>query len=113
MKFLYKYPHRAFPYRELVEENQRRAGSGPEYELLETGIFDESRYFDIIIEYAKNAPEDIAIRITVTNHGPDAAPPRLPAALVPEHLVVVGDAQGATADRPGPGHRAADGAPRR
>ncbi|HEX7838868.1 MAG TPA: glucosidase [Kofleriaceae bacterium] len=74
MCLLYKYPQAAFPYRALIEENQRRAGQGPEYELLDTGAFDDDRYFDIFIEYAKADPEDIAIRITAHNRGPDAAP---------------------------------------
>lgn len=74
MALLYKYPQREFPYRQLVEENQRRRGQGPEFELLDTGIFDENRYFDILIEYAKAVPEDICIRITATNHGPEPAP---------------------------------------
>jgi hypothetical protein len=74
MKFLYKYPQAAFPYRELVEENQRRAGQGAEYELLDTGVFAEDRYFDIEIEYAKAGPEDLLCRISITNRGPDDAP---------------------------------------
>ena len=74
MKLLYKYPQGAFPYRELVEENQRRAGQGPEYELVDTGIFHEDRYFDIAIEYAKAGPEDLVCRISITNRGPDDAP---------------------------------------
>ena len=74
MCLLYKYPQAAFPYRELIEDNQRRAGQGPEYELLDTGVFDDDRYFDIFIEYAKADPEDLAIRITAHNRGPDAAP---------------------------------------
>ncbi|MBA2542384.1 MAG: glucosidase, partial [Deltaproteobacteria bacterium] len=74
MALLYKYPQREFPYRWLVEENQRRAGQGPEFETIDTGIFDESRYFDILIEYAKQTHEDMAIRITAHNRGPEAAP---------------------------------------
>jgi hypothetical protein len=74
MKLLYKYPQRAFPYRHLIEENQRRAGQGPEFELLDTGIFDDDRYFDIEIEYAKAAEEDIFLRVTAHNRGPDDAP---------------------------------------
>ena len=74
MCLLYKYPQAAFPYRELIEENQRRAGQGPEYELLDTGVFDDDRYFDIFVEYAKADPEDLAIRIEAHNRGPDAAP---------------------------------------
>ncbi|MDX2217331.1 MAG: hypothetical protein SFY66_28950 [Oculatellaceae cyanobacterium bins.114] len=69
MKCLYKYPQQAFPYHELVEENQKRGYEDPEYELLDTGIFDENRYFDVYIEYAKNSSEDILIWIHVTNRG--------------------------------------------
>jgi hypothetical protein len=74
MCLLYKYPQAEFPYRELVERNQARGGQGPEYELLDTGVFDGDRYFDIFIEYAKAGPDDLAIRITAHNRGPDAAP---------------------------------------
>ncbi len=74
MSLLYKYPQAAFPYRALIDENQQRAGQGPEFELLDTGIFDGDRYFDILIEYAKASPEDIVIKITATNRGPDPAP---------------------------------------
>jgi hypothetical protein len=70
---LYKYPHAAFPYADLVAENARRGVDEPEYELTDTGIFDERRYFDVAVEYAKRSPEDILIRITVTNRGPEAA----------------------------------------
>jgi hypothetical protein len=73
MKWLYKYPQREYPYAWLVDENQRRKGSGPEFELLDTGIFDDDRYFDVFVEYAKADPEDIAIRITVENRGPEPA----------------------------------------
>ncbi len=73
MKFLYKYPHDAFPYEKLVRENQLRNGQGFEYELLDTGVFDDDRYFDIYIEYAKHGPEEICCRIEVVNRGPDAA----------------------------------------
>ena len=74
MKMLYKYPQAAFPYQHLIEENQRRSKLEPEYELVDTGIFEDGRYFDITIEYAKIQPEDILIRISVSNRGPDAAP---------------------------------------
>jgi hypothetical protein len=74
MSLLYKYPQRAFPYAELVAENRRRGGQGPEYELIDTGIFDDNRFFDITVEYAKVDEEDIAIRITAVNRGPEAAP---------------------------------------
>ncbi|HVT79110.1 MAG TPA: glucosidase, partial [Phycisphaerae bacterium] len=73
MKALYKYPQAAFPYDGLVAENARRGRAAPEYELIDTGIFDENRYFDIEVEYAKAGPEDILIRITAHNRGPDAA----------------------------------------
>ncbi len=74
MCLLYKYPQAAFPYEQLIAENQRRAGQGPEYELLDTGVFDDDRYFDVVIEYAKRDPDDLAIRITAHNRGPEAAP---------------------------------------
>ena len=75
MKYLYKYPQRAFPYAKLIEENGRRGRVQPEYELLDTGVFEGDRYFDVFVEYAKAAPEDILIRITVCNRG--AAPAHL------------------------------------
>ena len=73
MKFLYKYPQREFPYRDLVETNRRRSRDELEYELLDTGIFDDDRYFDVEVEYAKGGPEDVLVRITVHNRGPEAA----------------------------------------
>jgi hypothetical protein len=72
MKYLYKYPQSAFPYLDLVETNRKRTREDLEYELIDTGIFDEDRYFDVFVEYAKSAPEDILIRITAANRGPDA-----------------------------------------
>jgi hypothetical protein len=77
MKWLYKYPQAAYPYADLVNENGRRKSSDPrafEYELIDTGVFAESRYFDVQAEYAKVGPSDILIRIQVTNRGPDTAP---------------------------------------
>src|SRR6266566_2770162 len=74
MKALYKYPQRAFPYTDLVATNHNRSREEPEYELIDTGIFAESRYFDVIVEYAKADPLDIMIRITITNRGPEMAP---------------------------------------
>jgi hypothetical protein len=71
---LYKYPQSEFPYRQLVEENRRRGLSGPEFELADTGIFNDNRYFDIQVEYAKAAPDDLLIRVSATNRGPQAAP---------------------------------------
>ena len=73
MKMLYRYPHAAYPYVELIEENARRGYLDPEYELLDTGIFDEDRYFDVLIEYAKAEQDDVLIQITVTNRGPETA----------------------------------------
>jgi hypothetical protein len=74
VKGLYKYPQAAFPYRQLQEENARRGKDAPEYELADTGVFDKNRYFDVLVEYAKNSPNDVLVRITVTNRGPAAAP---------------------------------------
>jgi len=74
MKWLYKYPQREYPYGWLVEENRRRRGEGREFELLDTGIFDDDRYFDVFVEYAKASPEDLAVRVTVWNRGPEPAP---------------------------------------
>src|SRR5687768_1314456 len=74
MRWLYKYPHAPFPYAELVAENARRGRKSPEYELHDTGIFDAHRYFDIEVEYAKDDPEDLCVRIIVRNRGPEAAP---------------------------------------
>ena len=73
MKYLYKYPQRDFRTGDLVETNRGRSREEFEYELLDTGIFDEDRYFDVFVEYAKAGPEDILIRITVHNRGPEAA----------------------------------------
>lgn len=73
MKMLYKYPQAAYPYAQLIEENRRRSKQEPEFELVDTGVFAESRYFDVEIEYAKLAPEDILIRINVSNRGPEAS----------------------------------------
>jgi hypothetical protein len=72
LKALYKYPHQAYPYDQLVAENQHRSRQDPEFELLDTGAFDEDRYFDILVEYAKHSPEDILIQITVVNRGAEA-----------------------------------------
>ncbi len=73
LKMLYKYPQRAFPYDQLIEENHRRSRQEPEYELLDTAIFDDDRYFDVFVEYAKAGPEDLLMLVTVHNRGPDAA----------------------------------------
>jgi hypothetical protein len=73
MKYLYKYPQAAFPYDDLVRTNKLRNRSEMEYELLDTGVFDGDRYFDVFVEYAKNTPEDILIQISVCNRGPEAS----------------------------------------
>jgi len=77
MKYLYKYPQTEFPYAKLVEENRRRGKDQPEYELLDTGVFNDDRYFDVFVEYAKADTEDILIKISVTNRGPETANLRL------------------------------------
>ena len=74
MKGLYKYPQAEFPYARLVEENRRRSRRDPELELLDTGGFDDDRYFDVFVEYAKASLDDLLVRITVVNRGPEAAP---------------------------------------
>jgi hypothetical protein len=73
LKALYKYPQAEFPYAQLIEENRRRGRKDPELELSDTGVFNDNRYFDILVEYAKAAPNDILIRITVANRGPETA----------------------------------------
>jgi hypothetical protein len=73
MKYLYKYPHTAYPYGDLIETNRRRGLRDMEYELIDTGVFHEDRYFDVFVEYAKESPEDILIQITVWNRGPEPA----------------------------------------
>ena len=73
MKYLYKYPQAAFPYADLVETNSRRNRNEMEYELLDTGVFKDDRYFDVFVEYAKAGPEDILVQITAFNRGPEAA----------------------------------------
>ena len=101
MKYLYKYPQRAYPYEDLIKTNRARSRNELEYELLDTGVFEGDRYFDVFVEYAKAAPEDILIRISVCNRGPEAATRPPPAdAMVSQHLVVArrrkqaGDARG-------------------
>lgn len=73
MKYLYKYPQAAYPYGDLVEASRRRGRHEMEYELLDTGVFDQDRYFDVFVEYAKASPEDLLIQISVHNRGPEAA----------------------------------------
>ncbi|MFQ3241725.1 MAG: hypothetical protein ACI9A1_001606 [Lentimonas sp.] len=77
MKYLYKYPHAEYPYKQLVETSQARSRLEPEYELLDTGIFNEDRYFDVYVEYAKAADEDLLIKISAVNRGPESAKLRL------------------------------------
>lgn len=74
MKYLYKYPQTAYPYEKLIAENRQRNGQGPEYELIDTGIFDEDRYFDVFVEFAKSSPDNTTIKITAHNRGPERAP---------------------------------------
>ena len=89
LKCQYKYPQRAFPYEDLVATNARRGKQDMEYELLDTGIFDEDRYFDVVVEYAKGAHDDILMLVTAHNRGPDAAiAAPAPDALVSQHVVV-------------------------
>jgi hypothetical protein len=73
MKWLYKYPQRAYPYNDLVANNRGRSRTEREYELIDTGVFEDDRYFDVFVEYAKASPEDVLIRITAANRGPEAA----------------------------------------
>jgi mannosylglycerate hydrolase MGH1-like protein len=73
MKYLYKYPQAAYPYDEIVKTNRGRSRQEPEYELIDTGVFDQDRYFDVFVEYAKASPEDLLVEITVCNRGPEAA----------------------------------------
>jgi len=73
MKYLYKYPQAAYPYDDIVQTNRQRGRSDFEYELLDTGVFNDDRYFDVFVEYAKAAPEDILVEITVNNRGPETA----------------------------------------
>ncbi len=74
MRMLYRYPQAAFPYARLIAENARRGTQDPEFELEDTGVFDGDRYFDVVVEYAKASPDDILMRVTATNRGPDPAP---------------------------------------
>ena len=104
MKYLYKYPQAEFPYAQLVAENRQRGKDQPEFELLDTGVFDDNRYFDVFVEYAKADTEDILIKITVANRGPEAANIRsAPHGVVPQHVVL---------GKLHPAARAARGAPR-
>src|SRR5271169_2955411 len=73
MKYLYKYPQAAYPYDNIVATNRKRSRREPEYELLDTGVFDDDRYFDVFVEYAKETPEDVLIKMTIWNRGPESA----------------------------------------
>jgi hypothetical protein len=73
LKMLYKYPQREFPYGDLVHENRRRGIGAPEYELVDTGVFDDNRYFDVFVEYAQSTPGDLLMRVTAHNRGPESA----------------------------------------
>ena len=73
MKYLYKYPQAAFPYADLIETNRRRSRNEMEYELLDTGVFNDNRYFDVFVEYAKDGPDDMLVQITAVNRGPEQA----------------------------------------
>ena len=100
LKMLYKYPQAAFPYSRLVEENRRRGAEQTEFELLDTGLFDDDRYFDVFVEYAKATPDEILMQITAHNRGPDAAPlTLLPQLCCPQYLVVDAGRGEADADR--------------
>ena len=98
MKYLYKYPQGAYPYDELVRKNRERGRNDREYELLDTGIFDHDRYFDVFVEYAKAGPEDILIQITAANRGPEAAELQLAPALWFRNTWAKGN--GTTAEKP-------------
>ncbi len=101
MKYLYKYPQAAFPYADLVETNRRRTREEMEYELLDTGVFNDDRYFDVFVEYAKDGPDDILVKITAANRGPDGGRTAPPAdALVPERLVCVDRRVSRAAEKP-------------
>ena len=81
MRMLYRYPQGAFPYDALIQENRRRTAQEPEFELVDTAIFDDQRYFDVEIEYAKGGIDDILMQLTVYNRGPGRAPCTLASAV--------------------------------
>jgi hypothetical protein len=99
-KALYKYPQRAFPYQALLEANRSRGKHECEFELDDTGIFEDHRYFDVFVEYAKAAPEDLLIRITIENRGPDSAPLHVLPTLWFRNTWSWGAVHGATSQRP-------------
>jgi hypothetical protein len=87
MKYLYKYPQSEYPYVPLIQNNQKRDKQATEYELLDTGIFDADRYFDVFVEYAKAEPEDILVQVTVCNRGPDPAEIHVLPTVLQQHRV--------------------------
>ena len=98
MKMLYKYPHDAYPYQDLIDENRRRGADQPEYEMLDTGVFDDNRYFDVCVEYAKHTPDDIVMRVTVENRADERRGASCAAAILgAQPLGVVGQARQAVA----------------
>ena len=101
MKYLYKYPQREFPYRDLVETNGRMTREDFEYELLDTGVFDDDRYFDVFVEYAKAGPEDMLVRITVHNRGPEVSAAAPAAHAVVSQYLVVGRGRAEAVSAPG------------
>ena len=89
MKYLYKYPQAPYPYDNIVRTNKQLGFHALEYELIDTGVFEGDRYFDVFVEYAKASPDDLLVEITVCNRGPEAGhPARAADGLVPEHVVV-------------------------
>ncbi len=103
---LYKYPQRAYPYADLVETNARRSRVDPEYELIDTGVFSDNRYFDVQVEYAKADAEDLLIQISLTNRGPDSAPLHvLPTLWFRNTWSWPPDVRWGTAERPAAGQR--------
>ncbi len=99
-RYLYKYPQVAYPYEDLVRTNARRSAHDPEYELIDTGVFDEDRYFDVFVTYAKASPTDILIEISIHNRGPDAADFRSHVVWIQRHRPELAD-QMAHLARPG------------
>ena len=109
MRYLYKYPQAAFPYEQLLAESRRQGRGGREPELLDTGVFDEDRYFDVFVDYAKSAPEDLTIRLEVHNRGPEAASLHLLPTLWFRNTWSWGkDARKPSLHAAGPGHVVAD-----
>jgi hypothetical protein len=100
MKALYKYPHAEYPYARIVEENRRRGERDREYELIDTGVFDDARYFDVFVEYAKAGENDILIRIIAANRGPDAATLHLLPTLWARNVWNVGSPEGERVRKP-------------